>query len=303
MKIRVTALCAEPDDAFTLGEDGVVLWSGSPVARLRPGPEILSPALVVPALDWLTVGQRQLIHGRLSAWFDAYRRQRLGALSRAGDAGLSGAPRGLLFQLRQGLGSVPRRSAREQIDALSQDDRRALRRLGVRIGRHSVYFPALLKPTASALRAVLWCVAAGPEMAPALPRPGATSVAVDASTPEAFYEAVGYRVCGGIAVRLDVLERLAGEVWERSKKGSFEVSGPLLNLLGCTRSGMAEVLSVLGYTPERDEETGRLLVARGNPPRSRRSRPVEPSPGRPRGRLRPDAGSPFAELARLKRKG
>ncbi|HSH70746.1 MAG TPA: hypothetical protein VK997_12555, partial [Deferrisomatales bacterium] len=73
-----------------------------------------------------------------------------------------------------------------------------------------------------------------------------------------------------------------------------------LNLLGCTRGEMAGVLGGMGYVPELDEAAGSLRVARRKAPRARRG---PPSPARPGRHLRPDSGSPFAGLARLKRKG
>ncbi len=44
---------------------------------------------------------------------------------------------------------------------------------------------------------------------PELPRAGLTSAATQASTPEAYYRAYGFHVCGPRVVRLDILERLA----------------------------------------------------------------------------------------------
>ena len=61
-----------------------------------------------------------------------------------GDAG-----RGLAFALVEGLGAVSRRTVAPQITALTPDDRKALARLGVTVGRLSLFLPALQRPQAA----------------------------------------------------------------------------------------------------------------------------------------------------------
>src|SRR3546814_10320135 len=85
---------------------------------------------------------------------------------------LEGAARGLAFQLREALGSMPRRRASAQIAALSPEDRKKLRSLRIRLGMESVFMPDLLKPRAVAVRAVLWGAANGDAAYPAPPAPG-----------------------------------------------------------------------------------------------------------------------------------
>ena len=80
--------------------------------------------------------------------------------SRCAEEAPAGAARGLAFALAEGLGAVTRRSVARQVDALAADDRRELGRLGVSIGRLSLFLPALSNAEAMRLRARLYAVRA-----------------------------------------------------------------------------------------------------------------------------------------------
>ena len=64
---------------------------------------------------------------------------------------------------------------------IGRDDRRALRALGIRIGRETVYLPALVKPAQAAMRGFLWALADG--RPPAAPRAAGSPAAVEHSRP------------------------------------------------------------------------------------------------------------------------
>jgi hypothetical protein len=88
---------------------------------------------------------------------------------------LQGVARGLAFQLHENLGSVSRQAVTRELRAIQQADRAPLRRLGVRFGAFSIFLPALVKPAAAKLKALLWAVHQGlteiPPPATGLPSP------------------------------------------------------------------------------------------------------------------------------------
>jgi ATP-dependent RNA helicase SUPV3L1/SUV3 len=301
MANRVRTCCQERDSAFSLSEDGRVLWHEAPVARLRGGRDILHPTVETLPFDLLEAPHREDVRERLAEWFEDCKRQCLQPLLRAEQAELTGAARGLVFQLTQGLGSLPRRQALAQIEGLTQAERSTLRRLGIRFERTSVCFPALLKPAAVGLRALLWTVFHKPEVLPVRPPPGRVSLRVEPETPPTFYEAVGYRLCGSVAVRLDMLERIAAAAWDASKKGGFRLDATLTSLAGCTPPEMAEILSELSYAVEADEDGGftarRRVRSRGKP----EDRKTKGRGARGRCEKGPtvDPDSPFAKLREL----
>ena len=79
----------------------------------------------------------------------------------------SAGARGVVFQLCESLGVLSRRPIEDQLAKLGDDDRKALARLGVRVGVYSIYFPSMLKPVPIRLRAGIWRVRAqAPRCAP-----------------------------------------------------------------------------------------------------------------------------------------
>ncbi|MDE0386072.1 MAG: disulfide oxidoreductase, partial [Defluviicoccus sp.] len=111
---------------------------------------------------------------RIEAWLAGHLGADLAPLFALRDAGFAGAARGLVFQLVEALGSLPRRDVRSLIADLPAADRRRMRALGVRFGMEAVYLPALVKPRAARLRALLWSIHGGrPPPPPPPPRRGA----------------------------------------------------------------------------------------------------------------------------------
>ncbi|MFO1126931.1 MAG: helicase-related protein [Rhodospirillales bacterium] len=288
---RVARFEAEPPDAFTLEADGSLCWRGAPVARLVAGADALRPGIEPIAADLVGPALRERIRRRLAVWLTAHVEDRLAPLFLARHALLSGAGRGLVFQMTEGLGSAIRERVAAQLAALEDAERRTLRALGLRIGRRRVWFKGTLRPDPVALRALLWCVQRGDRRYPA-PPPGLVSLSVDASAPEAFYEASGYAVAGGRAIRVDMLERLLAKAASLAEAGAFAPSPQLANLVGCGRSELIAVLSDVGYTAVAGEAG--IVLKRNAPRRSRRGPPVSGGA---------DPCSPFAALRTMRSSG
>jgi ATP-dependent RNA helicase SUPV3L1/SUV3 len=166
---------------------------------------------------------------------------------------------------------------------LQKADYSALRRNGIWVGRHDIYMPDLMKPRAARLAAILWAVHRGLREMPALPPAGRTSLVPEASLPDGFLRAAGYRLLAGRAVRLDIVERLADAAKTGAIKGLFAVAAPLANLLGCSADETDAVLVALGYRPVTTEEGRRFRLpsyksARTPPRRTARRASAPDSP-------------------------
>ncbi|HTH15112.1 MAG TPA: helicase-related protein [Magnetospirillum sp.] len=281
---RVERLCGDGEGAFALSADGLVLWNDEPVARLVAGPEMLKPGIEPLPSDLLEPAMRERIRKRLSDWLagaiaDAFR-----PLLKARAAPVKGAARGLIHQLAEAMGSLPRHGAGAQVDALGGEDRHQLAKLGIRFGVESVFLPQLLKPAIQRLRALLWAVA-NDRPAPQ-PLGERVAVALDPAVPAGFYGAVGYRVVGLKAIRVDVLERFAAEARKlaREAKDGFTVPPGLFSLLGLGPEDGAQVLAALDY-----RRKGELWLApKRHAPRHK-----------PRGDRHRHTDSPFAVLRGL----
>jgi len=264
---RAARLAASPDSVMVLSSDGHLRWEGAPIARLTAGDRVLSPRLVLLADTELTGPQRDRVAERLERWFEAHKREVLKPLLdlEAGE-GLEGMARGVAFQVVEGLGVLERARVAEEVRGLDQGARAKLRALGLRFGAYHLYLPLLLKPAPRGLLVLLWALKSDQDLSAAaaltqLTSSGRTSLAVDPALPKPLYGALGFRVAGARAVRIDMLERLADVIrpalaWrqgtgtlrpEPALAGGFRVTGAMTSLLGCSGEDFANVLRSLGY--------------------------------------------------------
>ncbi len=207
---RLQAFTASPDGELVFDSQLRVCWGGGPVARLLPSGDILAPKVEALASDLLDGPAREDVRKRAAAWVETRVRLGLSELMDArATAELPAGARGVIFQLCENLGVLPRRPIEQQLAQLGEEDRKALAQLGVRVGVYSLYFPSMLKPVPIRLRAGLWMVAKGRETIPPLPIEGRTSMDLPRDAERDFYAAIGYLPLGDHAIRADMVERLA----------------------------------------------------------------------------------------------
>ncbi|MCW8969660.1 MAG: helicase-related protein [Rhodospirillales bacterium] len=325
VKSRLGAIERAGGDAIVLDPGGRLFWEGAEIARLVRGATAASPRVALLASDLLDDAARAALQARLEGWIGDRIATVLAPLRRLEEMTLEGAARGLVFQLVEAMGAVPRDQVAEQIDALSRADRKALREGGARIGRAAVWLPGLIKPAAAGLCALLWAVHRQLDPIPASPPPGRVSLIQEPDVPEGFWRAGGYWPVGGRLLRIDMLERIASAAYALSRAGRFAISEELLSLAGATRPEMASILGGLGYGREEKEGVemfrwrGRFIrpkAAKGRKPGkgekgAATSRPEQKARSKPKirkeaktahdrsPRLREDE-SPFARLRELK---
>lgn len=273
IEARAAKLAEAPDDAFVLSTDGTLRWIGDPVAKLIPGDEVLTPRLKIIADEHLTGPARDSVQARIDLWLKAHIEKLLAPLMVLGRAeDVTGIARGIAFQLVESLGVLERHKVAEEMKGLPQEARAVLRSHGVRFGAHHIYVPTLLKPAPRALAAQLWALKHGGlqqkglDELPHLAASGRTSIPVDPEIQKGLYRAVGFRVAGERAVRVDILERLADLIrpalaWRPNSPGekpagAFDGNGfiatvAMTSLAGCAGEDFASILRSLGYRMER----------------------------------------------------
>ena len=140
---------------------------------------------------------------RIERWLGRHVAQLLEPLVKlADDEEIKGLARGLAFRLVEHLGVIARDEVADDVKALPQEERAALRKHGVRFGAFHLFIPALLKPAPTELRLLLWAIELERtgqlerSRLPESPGQGLVSVPFDRSTPKGFYRVVGFRICG-----------------------------------------------------------------------------------------------------------
>ncbi len=277
IEARAARLVLGGDEQLVLANDGLIRWGGEPVARLAPGHRPISPGFRLIADDTLPGPAREQIEARLAAWLKAHVEKLLGPLMQleAGE-GLTGAGRGIAFQIAEALGVLERGKVAAEVKGLDQEARGALRKLGVRFGAYHLYVPALLKPAPRALAVQLFALSQNESQQAHeagaladilhLAASGRTSIPVDKAAPRALYLAAGFRVFGERAIRVDILERLAdlirpamayrpgvtqGEPPPGAADGEgFTVTNAMTSLVGVAGADFAAMLKALGYVSQ-----------------------------------------------------
>jgi ATP-dependent RNA helicase SUPV3L1/SUV3 len=219
-----------------------ITWDGVAVARLRPGSIALRPRVEMLDSEFLDGAQRERLRLRLQAYVDAKIRADLAPLfaATAHEAALREA-RGPLHRLREGLGVVPQADAEPSAPAL----RTQLKLIGVRAGRFALFLPALLKPRPAAMRARLWALHHGLAL-PALPAPGLVSLPPQ-DWPPGFAAIAGWLEAGPVLLRLDVAERVAGELAWATWHGATPLPAGLAGRFAVKAELVPAVLRGLGF--------------------------------------------------------
>jgi ATP-dependent RNA helicase SUPV3L1/SUV3 len=254
------------------------------VAKLTQGAPVLKPRLELIGGEQASGLERNAARERLELWLAqrvAHDLRPLVALESAWrDGCLPPDARGLAFRLIECAGALDR--AGEDFAHMSESALDALRRYGVRIGRHTVFLPALIKPRAAHTLALLWRAAyPNAEQSLFLARPGALSTPLDHRRDWGECAAAGYRACGHIAVRFDLVEKLA----EAIESNAPPNDAALARLIGRPVRDLAGVLQSLRYRQAPGEE--------GAPKRWRLDTP------RRKGKARPPEDNAFSALANL----
>ena len=283
---RLGRIAAEPDEAFALAPDGLVLWRGEAAGALAgdrpfaPRVRLFGELGAAPA--------RERAARRLEAFLAAEAGRRLPSLRRLEEAVASGAlkglPRGLAYRLIEAGGVLARSGLENEVKSLSQAERRALRALGVRIGAFAIFLPELAGPARAFARP--FALAAAPDWAP-----------VDAAlarlpSPAPPIRALALRglaaVASGLAVPVEQLERLDELLRSAAKQGEGVLfSDQAREELGWSEADASAVLRALGYAPV-GHSPSQVWRRRGAPKRvATASAPA-------------DGASPFAALSALR---
>lgn len=275
LAMRARRVAAAQPDAFKIDRKCQILWRNEEIARLVGGEDPLKPSIELLIDEHLSQPDREKVQNRLDTWLAVHVAEKLKPLvdlSKAED--VTGLARGIAFRLKENFGVLKRDAIAEELKSLDQQARAQLRKYGVRFGAFNIHFPLLLKPAAAELTLTLWSLKHAaelglePDKLPDPPRAGLTSAAADPATPEPFYRAFGYHVCGPRVIRFDMLERLADMIrpllaWRASRDpeakppkgstgdGGFLATPEMMSILGCSPEELGKVLKALGFRLDR----------------------------------------------------
>lgn len=277
VKRRLDMILTAKPEQFTLSETGQILWQqkhgspipGEPIAQLKKGDNALKPELELIDCDLLDGSDKEEVQAHLKSWLNTHINtvlEPLVALENQDD--VTGAVRGIAYQVYENMGIVPRENLEDLIKDLTTEDRAALRARKIKMGPILVFLPALNKPAAVRLRALLWALLRERQLPVEVPNDGIVSTKVDKkSVDRHFYQSIGYPVFGSRAIRIDMLDRVISAVYDSAEQGKFQAQHKMAEWLGCPIEDLYDVLQSMGhkkiYDPadEKDDEVKSTLDA------------------------------------------
>ena len=327
---RTKAILASADEAFKPDREGQIFWRDEVVGRFIKGDSVYQPKVALRIGSLLDGVNLTAVQDRLNNFALAWPGVILEKAVALDTADLTGAVRGIAYQVFEGLGTVPSPKVAKLLSQIDEDGRRQLANQGIRLGVDMIYMADLLKSAQIEARALLFSVYTGemPDCGP--PAVGRVAFNRVAGVSDDYWLATGYRCLGGMVIRVDMAERIAVLVRGAARGGAFRISDEMLSLAGATREQMEEIIVDLGYVKiaeEAPEDATKPAVAVFEKPKPQK-RPQRRSPagkiahgdkaekprknkriGKPRQQSRQSGQSgainphsPFAVLASLKSK-
>ncbi len=262
-ELRAGRLCSAPNSEFDLTEQGGLMWGEHAVGRLKPGKDRLGPDIET----FVDPEAGEEIMARVSRRLFAFVNQKISThcealLGLAGDDEIAGIARGVAYRLVESFGVIRRSEIASEVRELDQEARKTLRKHGVRFGQYTIHVAPVLKPEATRWRIVLWSLAGNIPEIPSPPPPGLVTIAADRSAPPGYYPLCGYYRVQGLAIRIDMLERLLNMLREQPGRDGFEATADMLSITGLSHEGFAELMPGLGYQVTRFE---RPKASQGQP--------------------------------------
>lgn len=252
--LRADRFYNAPDTEIDFTEQGGLMWGSAAVGKLVKGDDALKPKVVAFVDDEAGADVAEKVQRRLQHFIDrkiatAFEPM----LKMQNDEALEGLAKGFAFRLVENFGVVPRGDVADEVKALEQDARGALRKHGVRFGQFTIFMPLLLKPAPTRLRLVLWSLAKGLQDFPEAPPPGLVTVPTIDGLEPGTYAMSGYRAAGQRAIRIDMVERLADLLRDQNTRVGFEATPDMLSITGMTLEQFANLMEGLGYKAEKGE--------------------------------------------------
>ncbi len=260
MHARVDALLDADVDRFTLDQD-TLCFDGARVGRLTRGKRRYGPEVAV-TLDDLLAERTEDVRHKLQAVTNLRLEEVFGALPAAERERSGGRVNALLYLLAERFGVSGRRDLSPALQALTPDDKRALRGLGVRIGQRTVSLRYRAGVVPFAWR---WAVAKLWHQQPVGPVPVAptqTSVGRDAVRGDEGW-VLGFAPIGGKRYRIDALEKVAGLAQKAARTGPFVLDESWCSRLAASQAEVGEVLGALGFAATDDGRFSRRPARRG----------------------------------------
>ena len=233
-----------------LKSDFKIYWNNSPISRLSPGKDYLTPSIELLVDDMLEKNQMDKLINFLEKWLKNKITTTLKSLFELKNLkDKNSSIKALAYQLYENNGVLMREQVSNYIKKLDQSDRKILRDLGVKFGRYHVFLYKLIKPEPVSLRTLLWKNHHQQFLNLEPPTFGLNFINDDRIKNKNFMLLCGFEKFNHFFVRIDILERLFVKIINSNIGNLQEIKmvPEMLNLLGCSKDNFKKLLKIMNY--------------------------------------------------------
>ena len=233
-----------------------IIWKNHPIAKLRKGNNYLHPEIEIIADENLENNSKEELLNFLNIWLKSYIEEELKDLiNLIKTENKNKYLRALAFQLYESNGVLKRANIEDVVKAISKEDRKQFRKLGIKIGRYHIFLPRMLKPKAVSLRILLWKFYNSFVESSEIPKSGLNFLTDNQNKfDKKFLLLCGFENFGNYYIRVDILEKLFLKIIDSTKNGKFKISSEMMNLLGCSKENFYKVMGLMNYKREKKDE-------------------------------------------------
>ena len=233
-----------------LKDDFKIYWRNDPIAKLAAGSDYLNPKIDLIIDEMIENHERYNLNEYLNKWIIKKIDSELSSLIQLKNIKENNPElRALAYRLYENNGVLKRSNISDYLGKINQDDRKKLRRLGVKFGRYHIFLFRLFKPSSVSLRILLWKNYNNKYLNLSPPTFGLNFLNNLKSINKDFMLLCGFEKFDDIYVRIDMLERLFLLIFNSGKdnKREIKVIPEMLNLLGCSKENFIKLLKKMDY--------------------------------------------------------
>ncbi len=207
-----------------LKDDFKIYWRKFPIAKLSPGKDYLNPEINLIVDDMVESSDQIKFSKFLLDWVNKKINEDLKSLIDLKNIKVTNTSiRALAYQLYENNGVLKREIVKYFLKKLSQDERKILRKLGVKFGRYHIFLFKLFKPNAVSLRIALWKNYHQKYFELKPPTFGLNFLKSKNPDNKDFMLLCGFEKIDNYFIRIDILERLFVKIMNSNSENNKEI--------------------------------------------------------------------------------
>ena len=241
-----------------LKNDNKIYWKNNPIAKLMPGIDYLNPQIHLIIDEMMEKEEKIKLNDYLQIWINKKIKTELKSLIDLKNIEDDNSElRALAYHLYENNGVVKKENVSSYLKKLNQDERKKLRKIGVKFGRYHIFLFNLFKPNSVSLRVLLWKIFYEKNINLFPPTFGLNFLEEKKNGNKEFMLICGFEKFDNFFVRIDILERLFVMILNSNidkKINEIKLIPEMLNLLGCNKENFTILLQKMNYKTFKKEK-------------------------------------------------